>query len=334
MRTPNIGNLLGASFWFLPTVLLAGAAVTALGLVELEEHLGAGVVRRWPFLVRMDPETARSVLSTIATTMATVAATTFSLTIVALTLAAQQYTPRMLHNYISNRGNQLTLGVLAGTFAYALLVLRSVRNEPDVVPAMALTGALVLAFLASGLGFTINVRQQALLGRAAVIPPPAGFVVAEGPTGLGYCGWFALVCDRAEVVWSYAPTAASTGASNVCGPFLEWARGEGVSTVFVVPASEWRSWYDEYADGLYGKAGERTYPVDSREALRVCSDIVGNPPGPEAPLSERLNLVGTTAQDNQGEIFVAQLTRPMTIPDGSDDPGRGPFMIAGSLHAR
>ncbi len=144
VHLPNIGNVVAASFWFLPMVLVAVAAAAALSLLELEKYLGAQVVSRWPFLLNASPETGGRILSVIATAVATIAATTFSLTIVALTLAAQQYTPRMLHNYISNRGNQFALGMLAGTFAYALLVLRSVRDDPSFVPTLALTGALGL----------------------------------------------------------------------------------------------------------------------------------------------------------------------------------------------
>jgi uncharacterized membrane protein len=150
VRTPNIGNVIAASYWFLPVVLVAAAAVAALALVTLEEYLGGSVVHQWPLVLNAKPETARSLLSAIATTVATVAATTFSLTIVALTLAAQQYTPKMLHNYVSNRGNQVALGVLAGTFAYAILVLRSIRNDPDFVPGLALAGALALALVSIG----------------------------------------------------------------------------------------------------------------------------------------------------------------------------------------
>lgn len=153
MRLPNFGNVLAASFWFLPMVLVAVAAVAALGLVGLEEYLDPRVVSQWPFLLTPGPDTARNLLSTIATAMAAIAATTFSLTIVALTLAAQQYTPKMLHNYMSNRGNQITLGVLVGTFVYAMLVLTYVRGEPEPVPALALTGAVVLAV--SGVGVFI-----------------------------------------------------------------------------------------------------------------------------------------------------------------------------------
>ncbi|HEV2125888.1 MAG TPA: DUF2254 domain-containing protein, partial [Chloroflexota bacterium] len=150
MRLPNIKNVFGASFWFLPMLLVAGAALTALGLVELEEGLRGHRVSQWPLVLSASPETARNVLSAVTTAVGTIAATTFSLTIVALTLAAQQYTPKMLHNYLSSRQSQVMLGVLAGTFAYALLTLQFVRDNPSFVPGLALTGALGLALASIG----------------------------------------------------------------------------------------------------------------------------------------------------------------------------------------
>lgn len=193
---PNIGNVMVASFWFVPMVLVALAVVGALGLVELEEYLGTQVVSRWPFLLNASPEAAGRLLSAIATSVAAIAATTFSLTIVALTLAAQQYTPRMLHNYISNRGNQFALGMLAGTFAYALLVLRSVRSDPDFVPALALTGALVLvlasvgsfiyfihhvASMLQGTNITADVERRTLRSIERAFLSEGGEAGGEGP---------------------------------------------------------------------------------------------------------------------------------------------------------
>lgn len=160
MQKPNIGNVLSASFWFLPLVLVAGAGAAAFGLVALEEHLGAGTLSHSPFVLSVDPETARSLLSALATTVATIAATTFSLTIVALTLAAQQYTPRVLHNYMSDHGNQVTLGVLTGTFAFAVIALQAVRGDPVFVPEMAITVALALA-LASVAAFIYFIHHLA-----------------------------------------------------------------------------------------------------------------------------------------------------------------------------
>ena len=77
-----------------------------------------------------------------------VAGTVFSITIAALSLAAGQMGPRLLRNFTRDRGNQMTLGVFLGTFAYALMVLRSVRtpDEGDFVPHLALSVGILLAF--------------------------------------------------------------------------------------------------------------------------------------------------------------------------------------------
>ncbi len=210
IQRPNIGNTVSASLWFLPTAMVLAAAAAAVGLVTLDESLGSRVVGRWPLVLSAGPQEARSLLSSIATAVASIAATTFSITIVALALAAQQYTPRMLHNYISGRGNQVALGILAGTFVYSLLVLRSVRTDRDFVPALALTGALVLALVSTGVfiyfihhiastiqdtSITADIERRTLAtigrafgeraGEAAGESPAAGVAVAAEDTS-GY----------------------------------------------------------------------------------------------------------------------------------------------------
>ncbi len=60
--------------------------------------------------------------------------------------------PRLLRNFIRDGRNQTVLGIFLGTFAYALMVLRTVRTveEAPFVPHIAITGALVLALVAVG----------------------------------------------------------------------------------------------------------------------------------------------------------------------------------------
>ena len=58
--------------------------------------------------------------------MITVVGVVFSITIVTLTLASTQFGPRMLRNFIRDRGTQVTLGTFVATFVYATLVLISI----------------------------------------------------------------------------------------------------------------------------------------------------------------------------------------------------------------
>ena len=68
-------------------------------------------------------DAARQILIGIAAAVITVVGLVFSITIVALTLASTQFGPRMLRNFIRDRGTQITLGTFVATFVYAVLAL-------------------------------------------------------------------------------------------------------------------------------------------------------------------------------------------------------------------
>jgi uncharacterized membrane protein len=103
----------------------------------------------WPRLLGAG---ARGMLSAIAGSIITVAGVAFSIIIVALTLASSQYTPRILRNFMRDKGNQSVLGVFLGVFAYCLVVLRTIRggDEGAFVPSFAVFVAVVLALVAIG----------------------------------------------------------------------------------------------------------------------------------------------------------------------------------------
>ena len=70
----------------------------------------------------------RQVLIAIAAAVITVVGVVFSITILALTLASQQFGPRMMRNFVRDIGNQVTLGVFVGTFVYSVLALVSINS--------------------------------------------------------------------------------------------------------------------------------------------------------------------------------------------------------------
>ncbi len=153
-RLVNLAERLRASLWFLPAVLLIGSFLVALGMVRLDETLkikGGSL----PWIYQGGPEGARAVLAAIAGSMITVTGVTFSITIVALTLASTQFGPRLLQHFMRDRGNQFVLGVFLATFLYSLLVLRRVNGVEDqrFVPHLSVTLGIILAILC--LGFLI-----------------------------------------------------------------------------------------------------------------------------------------------------------------------------------
>ena len=140
------GQLLG-SLWFVPGTIVLGAVVVALLMVELSAAVDAETLARWPRLFGAGADGSRSMLSGIATSMITVAGVTFSITMVAVTQASAQYTPRILRNFMRDRANQVVLGSFVGIFAYCIVVLRTIRGGEGTafVPSLAVLGGVLLA---------------------------------------------------------------------------------------------------------------------------------------------------------------------------------------------
>ena len=142
-------------------------------------------------------EGARNVLSTIASSMITVAGVTFSITIVALAQASSQFGPRLLRTFMRDTGNQIVLGTFLSTYIYCLLVLRVVHDldENRFVPHVSVTIALALSV--AGLAVLIyfihhicdSIQAEnlvAMVGRelvAAIQALPEGNGRAETPSG-------------------------------------------------------------------------------------------------------------------------------------------------------
>jgi uncharacterized membrane protein len=143
---------LRATYWAVPSAMAFAAVVLSIGVIQLDRAVTATVLDRLSWVYTGGPEGARAVLSTIAGSMITVAGVTFSITIVALPLASQQFGPRLLRNFLRDLGNQIVLGTFVSTFLYCLLVLRTIRGTDDseFVPHLAVTLGVVLAMASLG----------------------------------------------------------------------------------------------------------------------------------------------------------------------------------------
>ncbi len=140
------------SYWFVPSLMAGLAIVLGALVVWLDAGPAAGLLDGLGWYQKAKPEGAHEVLSTIAGSMITVAGVVFSITIVALAYAASQYGPRILTNFMSDRGNQVTLGTFIATFVYCLVVLRTIRggDEGEFVPQIAVMVGLLLALCSIG----------------------------------------------------------------------------------------------------------------------------------------------------------------------------------------
>lgn len=146
-----------ASYWFLPTVMVVLAMLLASLTQWLDGRVDPDWMRGFSWLVSNEAAGARAVLSTIASSMITVAGVTFSMTIVSVSFASAQFGPRLVSNFMRDRGNQITLGTFIATFVFCLMVLRGVRdgiganNEiAEFIPHISILVAVFFALASIG----------------------------------------------------------------------------------------------------------------------------------------------------------------------------------------
>lgn len=218
----NLGSLRG-KYWLIPTLMALGAIVMAVVVVTLDRQLGVELIEYVPWLYTNEPSGARALLSTIAGSMIGVAGVTFSITIAALATTAATYGPRLISNFMQDRGNQITLGTFIATFLFCILVLRTVQTGDDqqsgFVPHIAVIVALLFALASLGvlIYFIHHIPESihvsnvvARLGRelhaqiTAMFPDRLGQpAAADGlPTGADQPGLAdepaAVVCSRSD----------------------------------------------------------------------------------------------------------------------------------------
>lgn len=156
-------------FWAIPLLCAAAAVALGLALVRVDGKFDTSLTL--PFLFEGGPESARSLLSAIITSMISFTGLVFSITIVVLQLTSSQFSPRVLRTFLRDRLNQLALGVFVATFVYALVVLRAVRGTAQVdpfVPQLATTAAFGF-LLASVVVFLAYIHHIAQSIRVATI---------------------------------------------------------------------------------------------------------------------------------------------------------------------
>lgn len=137
------------SYWFIPTVLVALALVAGVVMPLIDAVLGDGWLAEATPLLPAEPASARATLTTLAGAVIGVAGVAFSVTIVAVSFASSNFGPRLIGNFMSDRVNQVVLGVFLSTFVYCVMVLRAVQGADaeaaGFVPQLAILFAMVLA---------------------------------------------------------------------------------------------------------------------------------------------------------------------------------------------
>lgn len=222
-----------ASYWFIPAVLVVTAIVAEAGMSWVDRNAAEIPALLPEWMLDSQVAGARSVLTVVASSVIGVAGVMFSVTIVAVTFASGNYGPRLIANFMRDRGNQWSLGILISTFVYTILVLRQVRGEGAngeavFVPQYSLWVTILLALLSVATMIyyvhhvpeTINVsRITAALGRrlreAVSCDVPAGMDSFGDRTPVRRPGWQGMTLDRT----GYVQAVDIDGLEEACRRF-------------------------------------------------------------------------------------------------------------------
>lgn len=201
-------------FWLIPVVCVLAALVLADGLVAIDRLIDESQApATFDPIFEIGIEGSRGLLSAIGGSVFGAAATAFSITVSVIATTSTSYGPRLVGNFMTDRRNQWTLGVLVATFVYTTLVLRHLRTAADgeaFVPHLAVYAAIVLAIadvflmiafihniasstqvetlvaaVSATLRTTLGRAQREIPGRTDPVPAPHGGTVV-GSWGDGY----------------------------------------------------------------------------------------------------------------------------------------------------
>lgn len=148
-----------SSYWFVPGMMVVAAIALTFVTTAIDRFVYDEWQREAGWLATSSSDGARAMLTTIAASMIGTAGVVFSITMVTLTLAANQFGSRMLRNFMRDRSNQAVLGTFLAAFTYCLLILRNVYGDnggTDVQPFIPQVGIIVAILSAlAGVGVLI-----------------------------------------------------------------------------------------------------------------------------------------------------------------------------------
>ncbi|MFC5711742.1 DUF2254 domain-containing protein [Thalassorhabdus alkalitolerans] len=140
---------LRSRFWYLPLVYGLFACLFAYVSLQIDVNLYRfDMINQFlPDLLFSDLDRAETILSSISASLLTMTTITFSTILVVLTTYLSEFSPRALHNFITDRNTQRVLGVFSGGFIYTILLLL-LLHEPGseagyISPAIAVVFAIV-----------------------------------------------------------------------------------------------------------------------------------------------------------------------------------------------
>ncbi|MFI2742259.1 DUF2254 domain-containing protein [Zhouia sp. PK063] len=117
---------------FYPTIITLGGILFTFFMFYLESlNVSKWVIETIPQLEIKDPDTAKTLLSTIIGGLISLMVFSFSMVMVVLNQASSNFSPRLLPGLISNKNHQYVLGIYLSTIVYGILIFLSVESGDD-----------------------------------------------------------------------------------------------------------------------------------------------------------------------------------------------------------
>jgi uncharacterized membrane protein len=143
----RIQRFFDLNLWVVPLSCVVVCMVLALLTVRIDRHYDYSLV---PSSVTGTPGAAQALLNTIVSSMVTLITLVLTIMTLAVQLAMEQFSPRIVQALLRDRGNKLSMGLFGGAAAYAFIAVSAVDDENGRIPGLTvlISYLLMLASLA------------------------------------------------------------------------------------------------------------------------------------------------------------------------------------------
>ncbi len=158
------------SLFGVPVLWIVATIVVSRLIIELDSSVDPVSL---PPIIVTTVDSARAILSAIASGTITAASVVFSLTLVAIQLSSSAYSSRVLRIFLRDPFQQNMIGLVLGAFVFSVLVLREVRGPVEeggapYLPSIAVAVAIVFA-LAALLALLASINHTAQQLRVSTV---------------------------------------------------------------------------------------------------------------------------------------------------------------------
>ena len=174
-RIINFVEKLRVNIWLVPVAMMILGVLVAVAVARLDRVAGAQIHEYAAYFGPGTVAGARALLSTLTAALVTVVGVVFSVVVVVLTLASNQFGPRLVRNFMRDRITQVSIGLFMASFTFNVVVLGALDRQIEGVhfPQLSTSSAVVLSLIAaSGFVFLIHhvaasIRAEAVIAQVA-----------------------------------------------------------------------------------------------------------------------------------------------------------------------